>query len=370
MVYFILFLFLGCAFFQLFFWLSIFSRLAYYQGNPEQEEEKTPPVSIVICAFNEATNLKEYLPKILGQDYPNFEVLVVDDASTDGTADVLSTLGKDHPQLSILRLSYPEGKKTVGKKNALSQGIRQAKHTLLLVTDADCYPKGDQWVKKMVSAIEGTTTIGLAYGPYAKQTGLLNAFIRFETVYTAIQYMSFSLWKMPYMGVGRNMIYQKDLFIKAGGFEKHKHVASGDDDLFISEVANEMNTTVVIHESSYMYSNPKKSWKAYFRQKSRHVTTGTHYKLIHQIALGLLSLSHFGFYFFALMAIIWEIKLIFVLTIVFGVIFFKTIIFAKIAHKLDEGDLIPIIPFLDVVYILYYIILTPALFWGKTSKWK
>lgn len=366
----ILFLLVSCAFVQLVYWLFFFSRLIFHKDKNSGEDEMTFPVSIIICAYNEEANLEKYLPFILQQNYPEFEVLIVDDASTDGSAAVLSNFKENNPNLSVLTLSYPEGKEKIGKKNALSQGIKHAKHPILLLTDADCYPGSDHWLKKMVSNIDGNKTIGLGYGPYEKKSGLLNAFIRFETVYTAIQYMSFSLWKIPYMGVGRNLIYKKDLFLKAGGFEKHEHVASGDDDLFISEVANEMNTSVVMDKDSYMYSEPKLTWTAYFKQKSRHVTTGTHYKLIHQMALGLLSLSHFGFYFFALITIICGISPIFALVVIVGLISLKTLIFASIANKLDERNLILIIPFLDMIYVLYYILLAPALFWGKTSEWK
>jgi hypothetical protein len=66
----------------------------------------------------------------------------------------------------------------------------------------------------------------------------LNRFIRFETVYSAVQYLSFALNGSPYMGVGRNLIYHKSLFAEANGFKSHEKIASGDDDLFINQVAN------------------------------------------------------------------------------------------------------------------------------------
>ena len=153
----------------------------------------------------------------------------------------------------------------IGKKNALSRGIYHAKNDILLLTDADCYAKSNQWAKAMVSTLDENISVGLGYGPYETQQGLLNAFIRYETVYTAIQYFSFALWGIPYMGVGRNMIYKKELFFQAGGFDKHSHIASGDDDLFVNAIANKKNTSIVIHKNSQMNSAPKKTWKAYFK---------------------------------------------------------------------------------------------------------
>jgi biofilm PGA synthesis N-glycosyltransferase PgaC len=362
-------LFSICAILQIAYWLILFSRLAFFKEK-ENSSDNLPQVSIVICAYNEANNLKKYLPEILEQDYPSFEVLVVNDDSNDGSSEILEDFKQQYPHLSILSLSYPNGKKNIGKKNALSEGIKKAKHEILLLTDADCHPQSNQWTKKMIYTLSDSTSIGLGYGPYEKKKGLLNAFVRFETVYTAIQYMSFSLWGIPYMGVGRNMIYKKELFFQVGGFEQHSHIASGDDDLFINAVANKNNTAIVINEQSQMYSAPKETWYAYFKQKSRHVTTGRHYKWIHKILLGLLSLSHFGIYFFALLSIIFGSSTFFVLSSLLVIISLKSIVFALIAKKLKEGSLIPLIPLLDVIYVLYYILLAPALMWGKTAEWK
>lgn len=365
----ILLLFGLCACLQFMYWAIMFSRFAFYKEKANTLSCEYP-VSVVICAYNEEENIKQHLPKILSQSYSDFEVLVVNDASTDRTASILSQLKKKHGQLNILNLNYPNGKKNIGKKHALSEGIKNAKHDTILVTDADCHPTSNQWIDIMVNALKGRNSIGLGYGPYEKSHGFLNVFIRFETVYTAIQYMSLSLWGLPYMGVGRNMVYDRSLFVKAGGFDRHAHIASGDDDLFVNEIANQKNTSIVINRESHMYSPPEKSWKGYFRQKSRHMTTGRHYKLIHQILLGLLSLSHFGLYLFAFLSIIYGISTIFVLILFFIVVLTKLIIFSRIASKLNERSLIPFFLFLDIIYILYYVLLAPALFWGKTSKWK
>jgi biofilm PGA synthesis N-glycosyltransferase PgaC len=358
-----------CAILQIAYWLILFSRLAFFKERAKPFGD-LPPISIVICAYNEANNLKKYLPEILQQDYPSFEVLVVNDDSNDNSSEVLEGFKQQYSHLSILSLSYPNGKKNIGKKNALSEGIKKAKYDTLLLTDADCYPQSNQWAKKMVYTLSDSTSIGLGYGPYEEKQGLLNAFVRFETVYTAIQYMSFSLWGIPYMGVGRNMIYKKELFFQVGGFEQHSHIASGDDDLFINAVANKKNTTIVINEQSQMYSDPKETWYAYFKQKSRHVTTGIHYKWVHKILLGLLSLSHFGIYFFTLLSIVFGSSTFFVISSLLVISSLKSIIFGLIAKKLNEGSLIPLIPLLDVIYVLYYILLAPSLMWGKTAEWK
>ncbi len=361
-------LFLGCCLIQFGYWAVIFSKLATYKNIARTGVPKIP-VSVIICAYNEEENLRKYLPKILEQDYPNFQVLVVDDASTDASSEVLKKLKQKYPHLDILTLEYPDGKKFLGKKNALSQGIQAAGHDNILVTDADCYPKSKAWIQGMVNLYqEGNLVLG--YGPYEERGGLLNAFIRFETVYTAIQYLSFALWGNPYMGVGRNMMYDRQLFQKVDGFESHKHVASGDDDLFVNQVAVKNNTRIQLDKSTFMYSAPKETFSSYIRQKNRHNTTGRHYKPIHQLLLGLLSASHFGMYVFLLILAFAKFGMLFAVIIFTMILMVKAIIFKRIANQLQEHLSIFMIPVLDAAYTLYYVIFAPALLMGKTNKWK
>ncbi len=361
--------FLLTALIQSLYWGLVFSKFAFHQQRHQKSPSTPKPISVVICAYNEAENLQKHLPSILEQDYPHFDVWVVDDESTDKTSSVLHDFKKEYPHLNVLQMDYPEGKKGLGKKQALAKGIQACQHTHVLVTDADCHPNSEHWISIMASALE-EHQIGLGYGPYERRDGFLNLFIQFETIYTAIQYMSFALWRQPYMGVGRNMIYKKELFYQANGFEQHEHLASGDDDLFVNAIANRSNTDIVIDTRSFMYSPPKESWAAYYRQKSRHMTTGRHYRPIHQILLGILSLSHFGFYILGFICLLNGFSIVFAGVIFLSTLLLKTIVFAIIAQKLNERRIIPYFLILDVIYILYYIAFTPALAWGKTEKWK
>ena len=357
---------------QLGFYLGVFLKLARYQtvANKQTYSTKfsTIPVSIIICARNEATNLKSNLPYILDQDFPEFEVIVVNDDSSDGTEMVLHKAAAKSSNLRIVKIS-DKGSKQIGKKFALAKGIEAARYELLLLTDADCRPNSRQWLSLMQNEITDKIDIALAYGPYFKHDGLLNKFIRFETVYTAIQYFSFALIGLPYMGVGRNLIYKKKLYTQFGGFKKHEHIASGDDDLFINAIARENNVSIVIHPKAFVYSEPKKNWKDYYRQKLRHLTTGVHYKIKHQALLGMLSLSHFLHYTMGAVLLL-KTSTIFVLFIYVVRISIVLYVYAAIFNKLRESSLLKWIPFLDAAYILYYILFTPTLLFGKTERWK
>lgn len=350
------------------FWYFIFARLAFHKSTEAPITTKNQaPVSIIICAKNEAENLQKNLSLILNQNYRSFEVIVVNDGSNDATAKVLLEFQEKNSYLRIIDLSNIN-KVHQGKKFALAKGIEAAKYELVLLTDADCCPTSPLWLAKMQQGIKDNIEIGLGYGPYYSKKSFLNKFIRFETVYTAIQYLSFALVGQAYMGVGRNLIYRKSLYFKVNGFTKHEHIASGDDDLFINEVANKRNVSVILNRETFMYSQPKISWQNFYRQKKRHLSTGTAYKPRHQALLGLLSCSHFLHYLIFFLFIL-EFSIIFVGIIYIARIITLTLWYKPILHKLDESDLLKWIPILDAFFVLYYLVFLPSLLIGKKNQW-
>ncbi|MGI4730048.1 MAG: glycosyltransferase, partial [Janthinobacterium lividum] len=242
------------------------------------------PVSVIICARNEAENLRQNLPFILNQNYPDFEVVVVNDCSSDDSSYVLDHFKADHSNLKIVTVSEHRRFKT-GKKFALTMGIKAAKNEHLLLTDADCLPASENWIQLMQQCFSAEKEIVLGYSPYKKTSGFLNTFVRFETVKTASSYLAAALKNKPYMGVGRNLAYTKSLFFGAKGFAAHMHVLSGDDDLFINQNANAVNTTVQVDAEAHTFSETKTSLRAYYRQKKRHMGVGKYYKRRNRILL-------------------------------------------------------------------------------------
>ena len=356
---------------QLIYWFFLFSKLANFKTpiKSNQITKKEKPVSIIICAHNEAQNLEKNLPRILNQNYRSFEVVVVNDNSNDTTYDVLLKYKKIYSNLQVINLdAKPLG--MVGKKFPLKIGIESSKYTTLLLTDADCCPSSSEWLFCMQSRISDSTKIVLGYGPYTKYSTLLNRFIRFETVYTAIQYFSFALGKLPYMGVGRNLAYRKELFLNSNGFERHKYIASGDDDLFINEVATGENVSIVLEKESFVYSEPKFTWQDYYRQKNRHLSTATSYQLKHKFLLGLLSASHFFFYVTGITLFVLNFNVIFLGTLFVVRMVMLLFYYGKILKRFQEKRLLQWIPVLDFMYILFYIAFTPILFFRKTIQWK
>ncbi len=270
--------------------------------NRDVSPPSTPPVSVIVCGHDEEKNIRELVPLLLTQEYPDFEVIVVEDRSNDETYDYLLEM-KDHPRLKIVRVKFlPEH--ITGKKYAITLGVKAAAHEWVLHTDADCRPEGPHWIRSMAAQMSAEKQFVIGYSPYFRESGLLNDVIRFETLVTGIQYMGFALLNSPYMGTGRNLAYRKDLFLDSKGFLNHQSVLGGDDDLFVNQHANRSNVAVALGVDSLMHSFPKRTWRAYLHQKVRHLAVGKRYRLWDRIRLGLFSATWMLTWLFALPVVI------------------------------------------------------------------
>ena len=274
---------------QLVYWVFIFSRISFAKP-PLVQTEQQAGVSVIVSAWDELENLQALLPLLNDQDYPNFEVIVIDDRSTDGTYDYLLFDIKHLNKVRFIKIDKTPQHITA-KKYALTLGIKGALHDLILVTDADCRPQSPQWIAGMVAQMPDNKDIVLGLSPYYRFQGFLNSFIRFETFYTAFQYTAFAKAGLAYMGLGRNLLYRKHLFFQSKGFHSHNHIIGGDDDLFINEVATATNVAVCLDPQTFVYSMPKTTFDEWYLQKRRHLSVGKYYRSRNKAMLGVLGLS-------------------------------------------------------------------------------
>jgi glycosyltransferase involved in cell wall biosynthesis len=352
---------------QILYYLLLFSRLAFFKPKTT-EGNYNEPISVIICERDEADNLVDNLPGVLVQEYPSkHEIIVVNDNSTDHSKYIIDEFSKAFPNLKHLELKQ-EAKLIMGKKFPLSMGIKTAKYQTLLLTDADCVPASENWVRHFQEAYTDGIEIVLGYGSFHKQSGILNRLVRFETFHSALQYLSYALAGIPYMGVGRNLSYKRELFMKNKGFSSINMIPSGDDDLFINKVATKTNTAIVIEQEAHTLTKSKSSWSAWMRQKYRHYTTTKYYKPKHKFWLGLYSIS-FGMLFpYCIASAIlfnWWITLSVLCFrwLIQGVIYFKSM------KRLNELDLFPFFILLDIWMFIYYIFVLPALWRKPKQKW-
>jgi glycosyltransferase involved in cell wall biosynthesis len=174
------------------------------------------PVSVIICARNEEQNLREFLPSVLEQEYPDYEVIVVNDCSDDDSYNVLGEYIKQYPNLRVSNITR-DPKFTHNKKFAKFIGIKAAKNEKLLFIDADCRPETGKWLGMMVSHFDDKTDFVLGYGGYFRKKGLLNKYIRCDSMFIAMQYLGMAIRGIPYMGVGRNLAYRRSVFLRTKG---------------------------------------------------------------------------------------------------------------------------------------------------------
>lgn len=345
----------------------LFSKFSFLKSRKSSNSD-TFPVSIIVCAKNEAENLKNNIPIWLAQEHPNFELILINDASTDDTKEVIESFAKGNDRIHTVNIENNEAFWS-NKKYSLTLGIKRAVNKRMLFTDADCKPASNKWLTLMTEALDQEKKLVLGYGAYEQEGGILNALIRFETLMTAVQYFSYAKAGMPYMGVGRNLAYTSHLFYENRGFMSHMNIPSGDDDLFVNETATKENTALCFHEDAFTFSIPKASFKAWFQQKRRHISTAKYYKPKHRFLLGTYYLSNLLFWILAVVCLLlldWKIPL--------SIIIFRFLlqyIFVGNATKLlQEKNLLPYLPFLDLFLVFLQLTIFISNKLVKPKRWK
>jgi glycosyltransferase involved in cell wall biosynthesis len=320
-------------------------------------------------ANNELENLKKLVPSILAQEYPDFELILVDDRSYDGTYDYFRIFAESEPRLKFLRVGEVI-EAFNAKKFALTLAIKAAKNDYLLFTDADCIVPSSKWISFMVSSFFSPKTIILGVSPYLPNKTLLNKVIQFETGMTAINYLSYALAGVPYMGVGRNMGYQKRLFLDSKGFHPHNKLSGGDDDLFLQKVISPTNVAICLEKDTFVYSHPKTSWLDWFEQKKRHYSVSKFYSNNSKILLGLFHSSYLlSYILFFLLLFSQEFRLYsFIIFLVRLITFW--ILGTKLLNKLASKTEWYLFPLLEIFHCFTVVVLGVQGLKARKIKWK
>ncbi len=368
MLNFIFYFFIFIVAIQFFYYIIIFGKFSFYKS--KKQTNQNFPISVIVCAKNEEENVKKYLPLLLNQDYSNFEIVLIDDASRDETLEVFEEYEKLHKNIKLVKVENNEAF-WGNKKFALTLGIKAAKNEHLLFIDADCYPNSNQWISEMSSHFTKEKTIVLGYGAYEKIVGsFLNKIIRFETLLTATQYFSWAKKGNPYMGVGRNLAYKKSEFFEVNGFVDHMKIRSGDDDLFINQVANSYNTSICYSIESFTKSNAKTTLKNWINQKRRHIATANYYKAADKLQLSIFYFSQISFVILAVLMLITQFQWIVVLSLISFRYVFSWISIGFAAGKLKEKDIIFYFPILEIVLMFSQFYLFIINIFSKPVHWK
>jgi glycosyltransferase involved in cell wall biosynthesis len=364
----ILYFFIAVVVIQLFYYLIVFAKFSF--AKKQEVTPKNIPISVIVCAKNEEENVIKYIPLLLEQNYPDFEIVLIDDASRDNTLDVFEEFEKQNTNVRLVKVKNNEAF-WGNKKYALTLGIKAATKEHLLFTDADCYPTSKDWITSMSAQFTNEKTIILGYGSYEKiANSFLNKIIRFETLLTALQYFSWAKMGKPYMGVGRNLAYLKEEFFNVNGFIDHIQIRSGDDDLFINQAANSRNIAISYLPESFTVSTPKTSFGDWFIQKRRHVATAKYYKAFDQIQLGLFFSSQLLFLLLPIALLIFQFQWILVLGLIGLRYLVSWITIGFAAGKLKEKDVMYWYPIIEIILIFTQINVFVTNIFSKPAHWK
>lgn len=345
-----------------------FSKSAYFTQEPFKDNQA--PVSIIVCAKNEAENLTALVPLLIAQNHPDFEIILINHASIDDTSTIIEEFTLQYAHVQMVNVVNNETF-WANKKYALTLGIKKAKNDHLVFIDADCRPASNDWLQLMSRPLQGTTSIVLGYGGYEKvEKSFLNALIRFETTLTAMQYLGYALRGNPYMGVGRNLAYTAKQFYDVSGFMSHMKVMSGDDDLFVNEAATSENTAVQLDPESFTMSKAKTTWSQWWTQKKRHISTARYYKKRHKLSLGLFFVSQILFIILSILGLLlgqsWEL----ILALILIRYLFVMMVMGRGLSRFRESDLTPLLPLLELLLLGSQM----ALFFSNTNsqpkRWK
>ncbi len=354
--------------FQVFYHLFFMLKTATWKTPARTNGSK--PLSVIICAKNEAQNLEQFIPYVCTQDYPNYEVIVVNDGSSDETEMTLAQLKSKYSNLYYTSI-HSSKQFYSGKKLALTIGIKAANNEYLIFTDADCKPTSDQWLKEISSQFSSEKQIIVGHGRFSKKKTLFNLFLRYETFWNAVQYMGFALRGQAFMAVGRNMAYTKSLFLEKDVFKPYLNMASGDDDLFMRACANKHNTTVQLNYNSQTESIPPNNMNEWINRKSRHLTTSPKYKFSIKLSLITEVLTRQIFWLLTLCSLFFPIFTPVTISLFVVRLVIMQVILGKAAKKMGENRLyLAALVFDLIIPIVIGYVWIINIFSAKKKKWK
>lgn len=349
-------------------WFYFFYYFNPIKLTPSEPITAFPPVSIIISARNSVLKLEDNIQHWLTQDYPNFEVVIIDDRSSDETAYFLVKTAEKEPLLKYVLLD-PDVIKNGSKKLALTLGIKKAKNNYFLLTDADCIPSSDQWLKHMATGFTHKKDIVLGVSPVNTKKSFLGRLSQYENLLTAMQYLGMSIKGKPYMGVGRNLAYTRGIYDSVGGFSKHHHLPAGDDDLFVQEASNANNTIVCIQPESYVNTVGPKNWKEYWKQKMRHLWIGKQYRSDVKTSLAWLPISQLLFWTIIIIWFITGSSWLWPIIPIIVKIVPEWIIFVKKGKLLNMPLAGPYYLFYNIFYSFWYVVISMNAFFKRKIVW-
>ena len=364
----LLYIFIALLCLQFIYYVGVFGQFSFTKK--QTTIQKKLSVSVIICAKNEVENIKKYFPLLMDQNHHDYEIVLIDDASIDESLELFEGYEKKYPNIKLVKVQNNEAF-WANKKYAVTLGIKAATKDYLVFTNADCYPNSKEWLNQMTSQFSTDKTIVLGYGGYAKiKNSPLNLFIRFDSVMTAIHYMSWAKISKPYMGIGRNLAYKKSIFFDNRGFMDHMNVRSGEDLLFINQAATKANTAIMYESNSFTYTASQINFKEWLIKKKTQIKTTKLFKSFDKFQMNVFLFTQIMFFMLAAILLSFEFQMLIVWSLVIFRYTFCWISIGFGAKKFKEKDIIYFFPILEIFHMVSQIYIYTTTLFTKPTQWK
>lgn len=330
------YIFLGLAGLQVIYWLIFYLKFAI--SKPSKKSPKRIPVSVILYVKNQMSEIVDVLPKLLSQQYHDFEVVIVNNASTDDTLEICKEFASLYPNIRIVDVINNEAF-WGSKRYALTLGIKASRHEYLLFVDCDTQIPSDNWLWQMSAQFTLNKTIVLGMTQYTKSKDFFNKWIRFEHTFTQLQNFSFSRFVTPYNLVAKNVGYKKEEFYKVNGFIEHMNDVQNEQEFLLKKIATSKNVTVCDEPLSTIFIPTPKNNKEWKIEKKRQL------KVLKQMSFGakfLHTLHHLTRIILLPITVIllcWLYQPIVVLSIYFILFLLRWLVFSLALNKFNQKDI-------------------------------
>lgn len=253
---------------ELIYWLGRYGRLAKYRNVRRQHPREVDGISIVVILTDDFDYLENTIPVIMGQEYPDFELVVVDVSSSAEFADELQMLKTRFPNLTSARLD-PDPRFRISNKMIYNVGIKTARYGNVILTTPDASPTSSKWLDCMAKGFANGEIL-IAYCGLEPTRG--NGLMRCSRLMTSVRYLSAAAAGHPYRGILQNLGINKELYLEKRGFNR-LDMTVGEDDIFVQKLARYGDTSIIMNPHATMRQRIWDGLRGWWRQRRLLSTT-------------------------------------------------------------------------------------------------
>lgn len=215
-----------------------------------------PKVSIIAYSFTEFEETENYLEMVMSQDYPNFEVILVNEGSADSTGLLTERIGKKYGDRLYITFIPHDAHNLSRRKLAYTVGMKAAKGEIALTTASNCRIPSRRWLSEMMKPFVEDSTIDIVLGythvDFRELHGAGKWYRQMDATLTACQWIGSAMLEKPYRGDCFNLAYRRQIFFEQKGYSHTIHLVNGDDDIFLTPIMDGFNTAVAISPASIL----------------------------------------------------------------------------------------------------------------------